>query len=141
MWIDQAFPRLAQEGYLITSQPDPRYNCIAYAAGDTSSWLQHLPGYRWPGAHRSHHADSLVQVFRSLGYQTCDDSSLQPEFQKVAIYAQDSAWTHAAIQLPDGAWRSKLGSEEDIQHASPESIAGEMYGSIHCFMRRPRPTA
>ena len=36
MWIDRAFPRLAQEGYLITNLPDQRYNCIGYAAGNTS---------------------------------------------------------------------------------------------------------
>ena len=64
MWIDQAFPRLAQEGYLITSQPDQNYNCIAYAAGDTGSWWSHLPGYRWPQANRTDHPDSLVEVFQ-----------------------------------------------------------------------------
>ena len=69
MWIDQAFPRLAQEGYLITSQPDQNYNCIAYAAGDTGSWWSHLPGYRWPQANRTDHPDSLVEVFQVLGYQ------------------------------------------------------------------------
>ena len=140
MWIDQAFPRLAQEGYLITSQPDQNYNCIAYTAGDTGSWWSHLHGYRWPQANRTDHPDSLVEVFQVLGYQACDDGTPEPQFEKIALYAKEGAWTHTAIQMPDGAWRSKLGTEEDIQHSFPESIAGALYGTIHCFMRRPKPT-
>ena len=46
MWLDQAFPHLAQESYLVSSPTEPRYKWIPYTAGDTSSWWQHLPGYR-----------------------------------------------------------------------------------------------
>ena len=39
---------------------------------------------------RSAHPDSLDQIFRALDYQTYDESTIQPQFEKVAIYAQDS---------------------------------------------------
>ena len=34
--MEQAFPNLADSGYSITSERSPRYNCIAWAAGDRS---------------------------------------------------------------------------------------------------------
>ncbi len=33
--IEDCFPQIAQVGYSITSPQTPRYNCIAWAAGDT----------------------------------------------------------------------------------------------------------
>ena len=38
---------------------------------------------------RSAHPDSLVQVIRALGYQTYDESTIQPRFEKGAIYDQN----------------------------------------------------
>ncbi len=36
--IEACFPQIAQAGYGITSPQTPRYNCIAWAAGDTRKW-------------------------------------------------------------------------------------------------------
>jgi len=36
--IEDCFPQIAQVGYSITSPQTPRYNCIAWAAGDTRKW-------------------------------------------------------------------------------------------------------
>ena len=47
-------------------------------------------------------------------------------------------WTHAAVQLNDGRWSSKLGVHEDISHRTPESLESELYGVVNCYMRRPR---
>ena len=137
-WIDELFPGLAAAGYEVTSEPDDNYNCIAYAAGDLDNWWSHAGNYRWPNAARSPSVTSLIAVFAGLGYEICNDAAATAGFEKVALYARNGNWTHAAIQLPDGAWSSKLGPDEDIRHAIPESLAGETYGSVHCFMRRPR---
>ena len=68
MWIDDSFPRLASEGYQITSEPNGEYNCIAYAAGETDRWWAHLDGYYWPeSANRSALVQSLIQVFNNRG--------------------------------------------------------------------------
>ncbi len=138
MWIDEQFPGLASAGYEVTSEPDNDYNCIAYAAGDTTAWWSHAGNYRWPDAGRSPSVASLIEVFSGLGFEICDDAEALEGFEKVALYAKDGNWTHAAIQLPGGDWSSKLGPDEDIRHATPESLAGDTYGNIHCFMRRPR---
>jgi hypothetical protein len=137
-WIDDAFPR-AVGAYHVTSDADAVYNCTAWAAADTTRWWSHLPGYYWP-ATRSARVEDLIAVFRALGYEACDDGRLEAEAVKVAIYAVGARWTHAARQLPDGSWTSKLGQEHDITHPAPESLCGTDYGEIHCFLRRSTRT-
>lgn len=42
-----------------------------------------------------------------------------------------------ARQLPTGRWTSKLGGSEDIEHASPTELEGDMYGTVVLYMRKP----
>ena len=141
MWIDEDLPHLATEGYELTSDPTDEYNCIAYAVGETDRWWSHLEGedYYWPEhASRTPSIARLIEVFTGLGYEPCEDDGDEPGFRKVALYAdQRGDWTHAAVQLPDGEWGSKLGLYEDISHRTPESLDPDFYGEVHCFMRRP----
>jgi len=46
-------------------------------------------------------------------------------------------YTHAARQLPDGKWTSKLGQLEDITHGTTDVIEGGDYGEVVQFMKRP----
>ncbi len=138
MWIDDAFPELVMTGYTVTSHPTEAYNCIAWAAGDQSTWWSHVAGYRWPNAQRSPLIESLIEVFTGLGYEKCAGSNLEDGYEKVALYARGVLWRHAARQRPDGHWTSKLGPDEDIDHPTPEALAGEHYGVVHCIMRRLR---
>ena len=56
---------------------------------------------------------------------------------KIAIYAHDDGQpTHAARQLPDGRWTSKMGHLEDIEHRVVDDVNGPQYGSPVRFMRR-----
>ena len=136
MWIDDQFPLLAAEGYEITSEPTRRYNCIGYAAGDTSSWWTYFAGYRWPNATRTPFIQSLIELFEGLQFERCEDAGLEVGFQKVALYAKGVFWKHAAVQLPSGEWSSKLGRKEDIKHRTPDSLNSVSYGSVYCIMRR-----
>jgi hypothetical protein len=113
------------------------HNCIAYAAGVETEWWSHERGYRWP-AFRSPLINSLVAVFKSLGYKKCKSAKLQKKYLKVAIYERNGLWTHAARQEPDGKWKSKLGPDEDIEHDSPDCLCGDSYGAIHCIMRKAK---
>jgi len=137
--LAQAFPKLPEEGYEIISEPTKKYNCIAYAANDISDWWgtveeqQHWPDY----ATRSERMESLIEVFAGLGYQRCQDSGLESGYEKVALYEEQGAWKHAALQMPNGRWRSKMGEGPLIEHRSPESLAGGIYGEPTTCMRRP----
>ena len=83
------FPKLAAEGFEIVDPPSNRYNCIAFAVGDTGKWWSvHQPDY-WPAhATRSNRIDSLMEVFARLGFKRCCDSRTEPGFGKVALYEQ-----------------------------------------------------
>lgn len=136
--LAQAFPRLAREGYEIVSEPTIRYNCIAYAAGDTDDWWDIGETRHWPDyATRTDRMESLIDVFIGLGYQRCQDSSLESGFEKVALYEAQGLWKHAALQTPTGRWRSKTGQGPLIEHLSPESLSDGEYGSPTIYMRRP----
>ena len=126
-----------------TSEPCTDYNCIGFAAGALDQWWEPFPedglGYYWPaGAARSRLLAGHVEAFRTLGYEVCEDGSLDPNKDKIVLYVNGYGHVvHAARQLTDGKWTSKMGNFDDIAHESPDSVAGE-YGTPSCFMQRVR---
>lgn len=135
--VEKFFPDGVGE-IAITSPRDPRYNCIAWAAGDDKKfWWPTYPGF-WPkGIPR----DTTLSVFRDAyslhGFEECEDGALEIGFEKIAIYVDTSNTpTHAARQLADGKWTSKLGPQWDISHVSYSSIEGDEYGRVAMFMRQ-----
>ena len=140
MTPDKAFPRLTPDNHRVTSPETVDYNCIAWAADDVEHWWQ--PGVFWPiAADPGEFAlEVLEQVFKALGYQDCAmDASLEPGFEKVALFGDSVYYTHAARQLPTGNWTSKLGKAEDIEHNTAQDVAGGVYGDVVWVMRRPKP--
>ncbi len=81
------FPRLTPANYRVTSPASPVYNCVAWAAQDTEHWWQ--PGVYWPEGLPADDfgPTALEKAFLALGYTRCADGSLEPGFQKVALYA------------------------------------------------------
>jgi hypothetical protein len=135
--------------YEVASPRDASYNCIAFAAGDTTrKWDPNAllqPGYYWPPAalrdDGNNDLTALKRMFEVIGYSECDNGNLEPGFQKVALYAvTEDSWQHAAIQDESGAWLSKLGDEYDVRHKSPHCFEGSIYGQVMCFMKRKRPS-
>jgi hypothetical protein len=135
------FPRLTDASHRVTSPGTPDYNCIAWSVGDTEHWWQ--PGVFWPvkTPADNYGNEVLEQAFVGLGFETCADETLEPGYEKVALYGNSSFYTHAARQLPNGKWTSKLGRSEDIEHDTPHDVAGGIYGDILRFMKRPIQTA
>lgn len=136
------FPNLRAEGYKVTSDSDLRYNCIAWAAGDETRWWwpDAMDSYFWPlDASRDESIEAFVRAFGSLGYGPCPNGDLEPGVEKVAIYSSPNGKpTHAARQLTDGQWTSKLGCEEDIGHTL-DGLESPVYGSVVRFLKRPKP--
>lgn len=103
-------------------------------------WGTEVAGDYWPDhASRTRRLESLIEVFTSLGFQRCQDSSLESGYEKVVLYEEQGEWTHAARQTSTGRWRSKLGEGPLIEHLSPESLSGGAYGEPTVYMRRPAP--
>jgi hypothetical protein len=139
--LDELFPGLRNSGYKRTSPRDIRYNCIAWSVGDTEALWWPDEDSHWPmESVRLETLAVFVDLYLQLGFQTCDDSELEPRYEKVAIYASsDGVPTHAAKLLENGLWSSKLGELEDIEHRL-EDLVGEVYGDDICFRPRGLPT-
>ncbi len=137
MRADRDLPRLTPQNHRVTSPAAVEYNCVAWAAGDTENWWQ--PGVYWPVAApwQEYGIGALAAVFGALGFEACEDDRPEPGFEKVALYGNNLYYTHAARQLPGGKWTSKLGKAEDIEHDTPDVVAGGIYGELVEIMRRP----
>lgn len=136
------FPRAGRETW-ITSPIDFNYNCIAWAAEDTTHfWWPEQLGF-WPAeAPRNTSLEAFLIAFATLGYAPCSDGNLVPGMQKVAFYGKGRSVLHAARQLSDGKWSSKLGRAQDVSH-DLSSLEGPAYGIVIQFVERPaaRPQA
>lgn len=143
--IEHCFPEIARKGYQITSRRTPRYNCIAWAAGDTRRWWWPDPSpfaYWPPNIPRENLLQRFLEAFRTLGYEPCSSPELEPDVEKVALYVDNNGSpTHAARQLATGAWTSKLGREDDIEHKDLAGVEGQEYGHVVQVMKRPRQAA
>jgi len=63
---------------------------------------------------------------------------MEEGFEKIALYTFGGEPTHAAKQLPDGRWKSKLGDWEDIEHNTVKAVEDDsMYGEAVQYMKRP----
>ncbi|MEL7357896.1 MAG: hypothetical protein AAFN40_15160 [Cyanobacteria bacterium J06560_6] len=134
------FPNLYSTEHQLTSPRDDDYNCIAWAAEENDRWWSPQDDYYWPeGILAEWTVEAVIQAFVSLGYELCESADYEPNFQKIAIYkGTDGDPTHAARQLPNGKWTSKLGDWEDIEHTLP-GIEGEKYGKVCQIMKRVAP--
>jgi hypothetical protein len=103
-----------------TSPEDKSYNCIGWAAEDDSRWWwpDTLGISYWPEAiERREDIKTFALAYSSIGYRICDNERAEKGFQKVALYADHfQKPTHAARQLDNGLWTSKLGESFDIVH-------------------------
>jgi len=143
--LARIFPRLKSATYEVTSPEDLAYNCVAWAAGPAEIrrrwWPAPSPFYYWPVEPREETVAGFVKAFGRLGYSVCDTADLEPGFERLAIYADETgAPTHMARQLPTGHWTSKLGELEDIEHLTLEQLSGSDYGQAVQFLKRKLPT-
>jgi hypothetical protein len=137
--LESLFPRLAGSDYAITSPSTRAYNCIAWAARvqDEWWWPDPMGVSPWPAAvQRAETVAAFIEAFETLGFVTCSTDSVETGFEKVAIYALAGSPKHAARQLANGRWTSKLGELEDIEHAL-DSLEGDWYGQVVQILRRP----
>src|SRR5437773_2908427 len=114
--IELAFPRLQGADWRVSSPPDDRYNCIAWAASVTTDWWWPVEADKscWPaGAPCEVTLAAFREAFATMGYVVCVGEELEVGFQKIAVFANDQAIPrHAARQLNTGRWTSKLGKLE-----------------------------
>ena len=133
----ERFPN-ASQGCEERSPQSRLYNCIAFTAGDTKrNWWPNEMAH-WPeDVPIKETVNSFLKLYQSLGYINCNDGSLENDFEKVAIYALKNKVTHAARQLPNGNWVSKIGHNVDVEHVTVEKLDGPLYGKVVRYLKRP----
>ncbi len=144
--IESCFPGLQTTTFAVTSAATRDYNCVAWAAGDTTRWW--WPDLEdgddvayWPeGIANEETVDAFITAFSALGYVPCAGEEKEAGFEKVAIFANGAAPTHIARQLPTGRWTSKLGQREDIEH-DLHAVEGDAYGMVVRVLKRPLPVS
>jgi hypothetical protein len=147
---ERRFPLLFLSGYEVTSPAtvdytNPVYNCIAFAADNQTLWWWPNPGGEafWPeGIKREVTRSAFVAAFGTIGYEICGNGAAEVGYDKIAIYEKNGIPTHAAKQLEDGRWKSKLGEWEDIEHKTVEAVQTfngiGLYGEVAVYMKRKR---
>src|SRR5437773_1217674 len=120
-WVADKFPNALPDTFKCASDrtdnlPHNGYNCIAWAAGKTDNWWWPIddPSAFWPipiDPLDPVTLDAFIKAFATEGYLVCADGSLENGFEKIAIYVDRGGEpTHAARQLLNGTWTSKMGS-------------------------------
>jgi hypothetical protein len=151
--IKRVFINLKDGEFELTSPFDSKYNCIAHAAekndiwwwsvdkalvGNDIFWFNNVPGEPT--------VENFIAAFSKLDYKPCDNSELEKDFEKVAIYvstkdalhAPKGSVTHMARQLSDGKWTSKLGEDVDISHNTLQAVEGNIYGVVKQILKRQK---
>lgn len=141
--IESDFEHLNSANYTVTSCKDPRYNCLAWAVGDIGKKWDPLQerGYYWPpGIGREGTVEECVEIFKLHGYEDAHQNfAYEVGYERVAIFEDETGWSHIARQLRDGKWSSKLGKGADIEHLSLQSLEGPepAYGKlVRCLRKR-----
>jgi len=142
--IEDQIPELAKADYDVTSDPLLDYNCFAWAARDSSSYwdpLQVGDGYFWPeGADAFPTLPAYVSAYATEGFRQCKSSDLEPGIEKIAIFVDRAGDPfHAARQLPNGRWTSKLGDKHDIEHDLADLDGATLMGRVAVILERACP--
>ena len=139
----RAFPFLTDLNHNVTSPCDEDYNCIAWAVHCNTEWWDHCSKY-WPaGVPRQRSVLAYLAAIKTQGFEDCDDGALEEGYEKIALFAKKNEAgirnipTHAARQLRNGKWASKMGKSVDIEHDDVGDVGGGAYGSVVRYLRRP----
>jgi hypothetical protein len=141
-WV-KYFPNLRL--FRKTSNKDYHYNCYAWANGDTNCYWSHREyfdgrrNYYWPrGVPRQLTLEAYVRAYEAVGFQICHDGEYEDGYEKIAIFVDSTGLpSHAARQINEQMWTSKMGDDEDIEHEL-HGLEGGDYGNVEKFMKRQR---
>ena len=104
------FPRLHPDNHEVTSPSSRRYNCIAWAAGDTGHWwwpdVDPDDAIFWPpGVPTEETLYAFVAAFATLGYFPCSGEEPEPGFERVALFAGRLGDASPTVLIRDQAKR------------------------------------
>src|SRR5262249_13960966 len=128
-WFAVCFPYLGHN-FQVLGPATPTYTCIAHTLGIHNRVIFVITG---PPSDPFSYMD---QLYLTQGYRRLPvpDASLQSGQQKIVLYGTLNPngsirrLQHAALQMPDGNWSSKIGTSILIRHLVPQALNGPEYG-------------
>lgn len=133
-----AFPNLSDVAKKKTSDPDPTYNCIAWAFKDNRR-------HWWPNNKRSYWpidvsgmttTEAFEAWFAADGWEGTPNCNVETGYEKIMLYALNGEPTHACRLLSSGVWTSKLGASIDLSHGFTD-LDGPSYGRPFKVYKKP----
>jgi hypothetical protein len=126
---------------LIPNSESMEYNCISHTLNINNdiSWPFDNNNY-WPVS-RDLTKESFDKFYEFHGFEKMNllDFSYDPKYIKVALYTNKGIPTHAAIQVDEFFWESKIGELGIIKHDLFE-IEDNVYGEVTQIYRKLKPT-
>jgi len=108
------------------------YNCISHSIGmKVWAWPKE-GGHRnyWPISNMNEDKKSFDEFYAYHGYNICNmDFRYNPNYSKIALYGKDNNPKHAAKQIDEIWWESKIGQSEIIRHKLFD-LEGFKYGDV-----------
>lgn len=139
--IPDHFPNTKNDPLIITSPITNDYNCIAWAFGCSELWFwPDAEGfYFWPQEiPRECTEEAFIKLYNLIGYELCSDGGFEQGKEKIVIYLNSIGEpTHAAKQIGENLWSSKLGPHNDVSH-SLFALEDGAYGNAKTFMKREK---
>ncbi len=116
------WPNMNGGGVVVTDNATPRYNCLAWTLGITTSWI-------WPWGSANPTKSEFDDFYQTQGF-------IPSAFGPIAVFGISLLeMTHGAVSGPKhGArWESKCGTWLRIQHGLAEMEGGRTYGNVLGF--------
>lgn len=136
------FPNIDIDGFEVTSELNPFYNCFAWARGENTSNVEPPTSkyVKWHNDNTAWTIENFLDNFANIGFtETTESADLENGIEKVAIYVtSDGEPSHASLQKESGKWTSKLGIREDIEHSTPYCVENDTYGKVKIILKRKK---
>lgn len=139
--IKMYWPSLNDEDFEFKSHFNPFYNCLAWAINVntifvTMNYFQKKHGLDINNL--DHSVNGYAKILEEFyNYLSCENGEYEKGFEKILLYGDNNnLWTHAARQIKEEMWVSKLGSCENIEHKNIECLNGNTYGEPKIFMKK-----
>ena len=120
--------------FIKVNSQDDNFNCIGYALSINEFVSYHISRYWIDSVPRNASIINLVKIFEHFGFERCN-SLVETGYKKIVIYGNHGISKHAAIQLDNIWYESKMGSYEICKHTL-EAIEGALYGYPKVWMRK-----
>jgi hypothetical protein len=136
---EDIFPNRTPWNFTPKSDPTQEYNCVGWSVHSIEYyiWPDERKQFAWPiDMIREESLAAFQTFFERVGFSVCQSDDLEPNIEKIAIYANDSGPQHVARQLPSGKWTSKFSSLLDAEHTRLNVIACRTYGDVVLIMKR-----